>query len=107
MGGSLSRLARHDLEIFMEAYHADWHMVEEKFNIRFLDMMSSYDGGRFKGVVYSHGLRDRIEQLSELLAHAGNVEAMYEALTEFYKDYGVGNSVCTEHLRLKKTVRRR
>ena len=90
VGGSLSRLARHDLEIFMEAYHADWHMVEEKFNIRFLDMMSSYDGGRFKGVVYSHGLRDRIEQLSELLAHAGNVEAMYEALTEFYKDYGVG-----------------
>ena len=91
----------------MEAYHADWHMVEEKFNIRFLDMMSSYDGGRFKGVVYSHGLRDRIEQLSELLAHAGNVEAMYEALTEFYKDYGVGKFGLHRAFKIKKTVRRR
>ena len=90
IGGSLNDLALHDLSIFYEAYHMDWHRVEEALDTHFLSLISNYEGSSNKGVIYSHGLRDRIEELNQLLAGAANVREMYAALTDFYKDYGVG-----------------
>lgn len=88
--GSLNLLALHDLNIFYEAYHVDWADVEQTLGIHFLSLISCYEGSKNKGVVYSHTLRDRIEALNSLLAAAGSAQEMYEALTDFYKDYGVG-----------------
>lgn len=88
--GSLNTLALHDLQIFYEAYHMDWSAVEKLLGIHFLSLMSSYEGNRGKGVVYSRSLCERIETLNMLLAQAGDAQNMYRALTDFYKDYGVG-----------------
>lgn len=88
--GSLNQLALHDLRIFREAYHMDWEDVERTLGIHFLSLISSYEGNKNRGVIYSHTLRDRIEVLGGLLADAPDIHAMYDALTDFYKDYGVG-----------------
>lgn len=88
--GSLNDLALHDLEIFREAYAFDWKEVEKFFGIHFLGLISTYQGVNKHGVVYSHVLRDRIDELNHLLAGAVSAKDMYNALTDFYKDFGVG-----------------
>ena len=88
--GSLNDLALHDLEIFREAYAFDWKTVEKVLHVRFLGLISAYEGVDKHGVVYSRSLRDRIDQLNGLLSQASSAEEMYLALTSFYKDYGVG-----------------
>ncbi len=88
--GSLNTLALHDLQIFYEAYHMDWACVEKLLNVRFLSLISAYEGNRDKGVVYSRSLCQRIEDLNQLLAQAKDPKDMYKALTDFYEDYGVG-----------------
>lgn len=88
--GSINQLALHDLAIFKEAYHMDWHEVEEKLGVHFLSLIHNYEGRKNRGVVYSHTLRDRIEVLNHQLAEAADEHQMYDALTSFYKDYGVG-----------------
>ncbi len=90
IGGSLNDLALHDLEIFREAYAFDWKAVEEMFGIHFLGLISAYRSVDKHGVVYSHALRDRIDTLNARLAGAPSAEAMYAALTDFYRDFGVG-----------------
>lgn len=88
--GSLNDLALHDLKIFKQAYAFNWRDVERVLGVRFLSLISSYEGDKNKGVVYSHTLRDRIDSLNSLLAGAEDEQAMYDALTAFYKDFGVG-----------------
>lgn len=87
--GSLNMLALHDLEIFREAYLFDWQETEKTLNIRFCVLMQ-YGGCTGRRAIYSRSLRERIQELTERLAYALNVQSMYEALTDFYKDYGVG-----------------
>ena len=88
--GSVSTLALHDLKIFREAYQFDWSAAEQVYGIHFLSLMSDFKGCQRTGIVYSHGLRDSIEQLTKALSEAKSAEKMYEALTAFYKAYGVG-----------------
>ena len=101
--GSLNALALHDLEIFREAYHMDWTAVEASLGIHFLSLIRNYEGNENKGVIYSHGLCDRIAQLNGLLANAPDEQAMYTAITDFYRDYGVGKYGLHRAFKVKKT----
>lgn len=88
--GSLNDLARHDLRIFREAYHIDWSSVEKELGVHFLSLIENYEGIKNRGVLYSHHLRDCIDQLNIQLSEAGGTKEMYDALTEFYRTFGVG-----------------
>lgn len=88
--GSMNDLALHDLKIFKEAYSFNWKAVEAKLGVGFLSLISDYTGTKSTGIIYSHGLKTRLDQLNMLLSKASNELEMYNALTEFYKDFGVG-----------------
>lgn len=90
VSGSLNQLARHDLKIFKEAYEIDWEAVENQLGIHFSRLIGQYEDSKNRSIIYSHGLRERLDELSQLLCTAGDEHHMYDALTDFYKDYGVG-----------------
>lgn len=90
VAGSINELALHDLCIFKEAYQADWEDIEKVLGVHFIGMIQSFHNPDNMGIVYSHSLRERIDGLNELLAGSEDVQSMYDALTDFYKDYGVG-----------------
>lgn len=88
--GSINDLALHDLEIFKQAYHVDWEDIEQTLGVHFIRMIRSFHSPDNHSRIYSASLRERIEGLSEILASAEDVQTMYTALTDFYKEYGVG-----------------
>jgi len=90
ISGSLSQLALHDLKIFKEAYEIDWEAIENQLGVHFVGLIGRYEDSKNKGVIYSHSLREHIDDLSGRLFLAANEHQMYDVLTSFYKDYGVG-----------------
>ena len=88
--GSINELALHDLRIFKEAYDVDWDDIEKVLGVHFISMIRAYISPDNRGVIYSRTLRERMDALNIQLANAENIHVMYDALTDFYKDYGVG-----------------
>lgn len=88
--GSINNLAKHDLHVFQEAYAVDWEVIEKKLGVHFMSLISAYDAPQSQGVIYSKALRERLAELTLQLAQAKDYHEMYDHLTAFYKDYGVG-----------------
>ena len=88
--GSINELALHDLRIFKEAYDVDWDDIEKVLGVHFISMIRAFISPDNRGVIYSRNLRERMDALNIQLANAENIHVMYDALTDFYKDYGVG-----------------
>lgn len=88
--GSINELALHDLRIFKEAYDVDWDDIEKELGVHFISMIRAFHSPDNLGIIYSQSLRERIDELNGQLAAAEDVHQMYDVLTGFYKDYGVG-----------------
>lgn len=88
--GNLNAFALHDLSIFQEAYQIDWKDIEDKLQVDFFSLISNYEGIANRGLIYSKSLRERVDTLNLELAGAEDAQQMYEALTDFYRDFGVG-----------------
>ena len=64
--------------------------IEKVLGVHFISMIRAFNNPDNMGIIYSQSLRERIEVLNGQLAGAKDVQQMYDALTDFYKDYGVG-----------------
>ena len=80
----------HDLRIFKEAYDVEWDDIEKELGVHFISMIRAFHSPDNLGIIYSQSLRERIDELNGQLAAAEDVHRMYDVLTDFYKDYGVG-----------------
>ncbi len=78
---SLKAAAMQDFEIIGKLYEAN---IENAIICDF-----DYEGGSTHHL--SHFIRNEIVNLSKSISEAANVESFYDALTEFYKNYGVGD----------------
>ena len=70
VSGSINELALHDLCIFKEAYQVDWEDIEKVLGVHFIGMIQSFQNPDNMGIVYSHSLRERMEELNGQLAGA-------------------------------------
>lgn len=87
-GKSLMRLARRDFQIFYELFHADLLSLGAAYDYEMTDILH-YESDR-QSSVYNHRIRDMILALAEKLNNAPDVAAFAAAVTEFYRNYGVG-----------------
>lgn len=107
MEGSINELALHDFRIFKEAYDVDWDDIEKELGVHFISMIRVFHSPDNLGIIYSQSLRERIDELNGQLAAAEDVHQMYDVLTGFYKDYGVGKFGLHRLLKLSVTGRNR
>ena len=83
--GSLDRLAMHDLRLFREYFHYDFADLREKLGAAYLAELLSYEAP-----AHARAGSRKTEVLRERLAQAADDEAFFEAVTAFYREYGVG-----------------
>ena len=88
--GSIHDIARHDFAILMECFHFDLRGLESDFQVDCMEDIVNYRGTADSGAVFNRRIRDRIRKLCTQLERAKDVTAFQEAVTEFYREYGVG-----------------
>ncbi len=88
--GSINQIVLHDFAIFRELFDFDLKRIESTLELECLSIIEQYTRAEGTGKIFNHRIRDRICNLSSRLEETENVEAFKEAVTEFYKEFGVG-----------------
>ena len=88
--GSINDAALHDFRIFKELFDYDMAFLGEMMGRECLAILRDYRGVEGHGKVFNKRIRDRICDLSRLLAETQDAEGFKDVLTQFYREFGVG-----------------
>ncbi len=89
-GGSINDLARADLAVFYDLFHYDFSAWEEALGTRVFTTLTDYRAIPKRQVLYNREVSRKINALSAALDAASGAEEMFELLTAYYRDHGVG-----------------
>ncbi len=102
--GTINEAVLHDFEILKEFYDYDFTELTEALHIRDFSLLLDYHIGARRGKVYNTRIRDRICELAVKLAGTDTPAEMKDAVTEFYREYGVGKFGLHKAFRIEHTA---
>ena len=88
--GTVNHFAKNDFQVFMNLFHYDFSPIEETLGIDCFSTLLHYRAIGKKERMYNKNVSIKVQALSDQLAAAGNVDEFFDAVTGFYRDYGVG-----------------
>lgn len=98
--GSINALAKEDFSIFREYFDFDFIDLDCFFNTKAGRIISNYQGNKSK--IFNARIRDRICDLSKILAETASDEDFMQAMISFYKEVGVGKLGLHKAFRIEK-----
>lgn len=88
--GSVNMFAKGDFEIIKALFDYDFAPMEEALNINCFSVICNYHSVPKKERRYNKNISEKVQALSEAIEGAKDADAVYELVTGFYKDFGVG-----------------
>ncbi len=88
--GTVNDFALNDFQVFKELFDFDFSPIEQALGIRCFSVLSDYQAIAKREQIYNKNVSQKVRQLSRRLEEAPDAEAIFEAVSEFYRAYGVG-----------------
>lgn len=88
--GSVNALVMEDFSIFKRLFDYDFSELESKLGINCFSQISEYKAVEKKDLMYNKSVSEKVRALSKKLEAAKDEQDFFNAITSFYKDYGVG-----------------
>ena len=88
--GSVNGLVQNDFRIFKELFDYDFTGLEQERGINCFTQISNYKAIHKKDLMYNKNVSEKVRALSKQLENAKDEQEFFDAVTGFYKDYGVG-----------------
>ncbi len=88
--GSVNHFARNDFAAMKALFDYDFSAIEAALGIDCFTQISNYQAIEKKELMYNKNVSEKVRALSARLEAAGDAEDFFVAVTEFYKDFGVG-----------------
>ena len=88
--GSINAVALHDFAIMKELFDFDLAQLGTYFAVDCMDAVLCYEAPENSGRLFNKRIRDRIAELTAHLEAAEDAETFKDAVTEFYREFGVG-----------------
>lgn len=88
--GSVNRFAMQDFSAFFNLFFYDFSKIEKELGICCFSILSNYKAIGKSEFMYNKNVSEKVQQLSEKLEQAESEQMFFEAVTSFYRDYGVG-----------------
>ena len=89
--GTINQIACHDFQILKELFDYDFKDMLETLGADGLNAIEHYRGINGNSKVFNRRIKDRICELAIHLKQARTAEEFQGTVTEFYRDFGVGN----------------
>lgn len=89
--GSVGELVLHDIAIFKEFFDYDFTEMMEVLKAPEFAVILAYEAPSQDSKIYNRRIRDRICTLAQHFVNNETAAAMKATLTQFYREYGVGN----------------
>ena len=88
--GSVNHFARNDFSAIKNLFEYDFSEIEKSLGIDCFTQISNYRAIEKKELMYNKNVSEKVQALSSRMEQARDVERFFTAVTEFYRDYGVG-----------------
>ncbi len=88
--GSVNHFALNDFEAMKALFDYDFSGIEAALGIDCFSQISDYRAIEKKELMYNKNVSEKVQALSGQLEQARDVQGFFEAVTSFYRDYGVG-----------------
>ena len=88
--GSVNHFARNDFHAMKALFDYDFRPIEEALGIDCFSQISNYRSIEKKELMYNKNVSEKVQALSRELEQAADENEFFDAVTKFYKDYGVG-----------------
>lgn len=88
--GSVNHFARNDFSAIKNLFEYDFSEIEKSLGIDCFTQISNYRAIEKKELIYNKNVSEKVQALSSRMEQARDVEGFFTAVTEFYRDYGVG-----------------
>ena len=88
--GTVNHFAKNDFQAFMNLFHYDFRPIEETLAIDCFSTLLHYKAVVKQERMYNKNVSEKVRALSDVLAAAENADQFFDAVTGFYKEYGVG-----------------
>ena len=88
--GSVNHFARNDFSAIKNLFEYDFSEIEKYLGIDCFTQISNYRAIEKKELMYNKNVSEKVQALSSRMEQARDVEGFFTAVTEFYRDYGVG-----------------
>lgn len=99
--GSVNSFVKGDLKIFQALFDYDFAEIETELDINCFSTVSSYSAIRKSERFYNKNVSEKVRKLSSDIAAAKDENGIFDILTAFYRDYGVGMFGMNKAFRIK------
>ncbi len=100
--GTVNLFAENDFKIFKSLFDYDFSPLEKGLEINCFSVIKSYHSIEKNTSRYNKSVSDKVRVLSDLIAGAKNEHEIFNFVTDFYRDYGVGNFGLNKAFRIIK-----
>jgi len=88
--GTVNCFAINDFTVFRDLFHFDFSKIEDALGINCFSVLSDYSAIAKREQIYNKNVSAKVRALSAKIEEAPDGEAVFEAVAEFYRAYGVG-----------------
>ena len=88
--GSVNDFAKNDFKVFKELFDYDFSKIEKALDIDCFEKIENYKAIDKPEFMYNKNVSDKVRALSKKLEEAKDENEFFDAVSNFYKDYGVG-----------------
>lgn len=88
--GTVTTIVKDDFARIRKLFFYDFSEVENKLGVNCFSILNNYQAVKKNKKIYNWNVSEKVQALSEQLEKAKDEESFYKAVTDFYRDYGVG-----------------
>lgn len=88
--GTVNEFAKGDFAIFKALFDYDFTLLENELGIDCFKVITSYRAIEKNGKCYNRSVSEKVQELSRKIAKATNENEIFQIVTDFYRDNGVG-----------------
>lgn len=100
--GSVNSLAKHDFKLFKKLFNYDFSDIEYALSIDCFSTICSYKAVKKDSRKYNESVSVKVKNLRDAIRDASDEDEIFLAVTEFYRQYGVGTLGLNKAFRLKE-----
>ena len=99
--GSVNSFAKSDYRIFKELFDFDFGPIEKDLGIDCFTTITNYKSLPKKEQMYNRNVSEKVRRISDGISAAKDVDEIFDIMTEFYRQYGVGMFGLNKAFRIK------
>ncbi len=88
--GSVNKFALNDYAIFKRLFHYDFSAIEKDLGIDCFSTITDYRSLPKKSQMYNKNVSEKVRYISDAINEAADENMVFDIMTGFYKQYGVG-----------------